>query len=160
MGTPYKMKGSPMQRNFGISPVRQTEGVREHLKDKTKEELEVIAKRNLANVNILKNKSSLDNIKDQMAIRDTLAGVKNRAIEIIKESPESPVKQVGLVKLAVKYGKKAYKGVKKAFKGNKAKSTEPTYFNVKTGRYQSTPSGNVHKTGDTYSETYPHFKTN
>jgi hypothetical protein len=31
MGTPYKMKGSPMQRNFGISPVRQTEGVKEHL---------------------------------------------------------------------------------------------------------------------------------
>jgi hypothetical protein len=28
MGTPYKMKGSPMQRNFGISPVRQTEGVK------------------------------------------------------------------------------------------------------------------------------------
>ena len=93
MGTPYKMKGSPMARNFNIGT-------------------------------------------------------------------ESPVKQVGLVKLAVKYGKKAYKGVKKAFKGNKAKSTEPTYFNVKTGRYQSTPSGNVHKTGDTYSETYPHFKTN
>ena len=23
MGTPYKMKGSPMQRNFGISPVKQ-----------------------------------------------------------------------------------------------------------------------------------------
>ena len=90
MGTPYKMKGSPMQRNFGISPVRQTEGVKEHLKGKTKEELEVIAKRNLANVNILKNKSSLDNIKDQMAIRDTLAGVKNRAIEIIKESPARP----------------------------------------------------------------------
>ena len=25
MGTPFKMKGSPMQRNFGISPVRQTD---------------------------------------------------------------------------------------------------------------------------------------
>jgi hypothetical protein len=23
MGTPFKMKGSPMQRNFGISPIKQ-----------------------------------------------------------------------------------------------------------------------------------------
>ena len=45
MGTPYKMKGSPMARNFNIGT-------------------------------------------------------------------ESPVKQVGLVKLAVKYGKKAYKAIK------------------------------------------------
>ena len=45
MRTPYKMKGSPMQRNFGINA-------------------------------------------------------------------ESPVKQAGLVKLAVKYGKKAYKAIK------------------------------------------------
>ena len=100
MGTPFKMKGSPMARNFNIGT-------------------------------------------------------------------ESPVKQVGLVKLAVKYGKKAYKGVKKAIKGSSKSEanteyfrTEPTYFNVKTGRYQSTPLRNVHKKGDTYSETYPHFKTN
>jgi hypothetical protein len=90
MGTPFKMRGSPMQRNFGISPVRQTEGVKKHLKDKTKEELKVIADRNLANVNILKNQSSLDNLKDQMAIRDTLAGVRGRAREIIRESPARP----------------------------------------------------------------------
>ena len=93
MEAPYKMKGSPMQRNFGVGT-------------------------------------------------------------------ESPVKQAGLVKLAVKAGKKVYKGVKKVFKANKAKSTEPTYFNVKTGRHQSTPSGNVHKKGDTYSKTYPHYRTN
>jgi hypothetical protein len=24
MGTPFKMKGSPMQRNFGLSPVKQS----------------------------------------------------------------------------------------------------------------------------------------
>tara|TARA_R110000823_G_scaffold228006_1_gene355377 strand:+ start:583 stop:846 length:264 start_codon:yes stop_codon:yes gene_type:complete len=68
-----------------ISPVKQTEGVKEHLKDKTKEELEVITKRNLENLNKNKNQGSLYNIKDQEAIRDTLAGVKGRAIEIIKE---------------------------------------------------------------------------
>ena len=55
MRTPYKMKGSPMQRNFGINA-------------------------------------------------------------------ESPVKQAGLVKLAVKYGKKAYK----AIKGTKSKSSTKT----------------------------------
>ena len=26
MGTPFKMKGSPMQRNFGVSPVKDTKG--------------------------------------------------------------------------------------------------------------------------------------
>ena len=98
MGTPFKMKGSPMARNFGINA-------------------------------------------------------------------ESPVKQVAVVKkgvqLAAKYGKKAYNKVKKVFKGNKAKSNESTYFNTGTGRYQSTkPKGGNHKTGDTYSETYPHYRTN
>jgi hypothetical protein len=28
MGTPYKMKGSPMQRNFGISPMKDGEDKR------------------------------------------------------------------------------------------------------------------------------------
>ena len=55
MRTPYKMKGSPMQRNFGINA-------------------------------------------------------------------ESPVKQAGLVKLAVKYGKKAYKAIKGSSKST-SKST-------------------------------------
>jgi hypothetical protein len=80
-------------------------------------------------------------------------------------STESPVKQVAVIKkgvqLATKYGKKVYETAKKAYKSVKGTpKTEKTYFNVKTGRHQSKPSGNVHKTGDTYSETYPHYKTN
>tara|TARA_R100000951_G_scaffold31958_1_gene27289 strand:- start:202 stop:486 length:285 start_codon:yes stop_codon:yes gene_type:complete len=88
---PFKMKANhegPMRKNFPSvfkKTTEPTEGVKNHLKDKTKEELEVIAKRNLENLNKIKNESSLDNIHDQMAIRDTLAGVKGRAIEIIKE---------------------------------------------------------------------------
>ena len=74
---------------------------------------------------------------------------------------ESPAKQVGLVKLAVKTGKKVYNKAKNIYKSIKGTpKPEPTYFNVKTGRYQSKPSGNVHKKGDTYSETYPHYRTN
>ena len=39
MSGPFKMKGSPMQRNFGISPAKDTEGVvheHPHLKKKKK----------------------------------------------------------------------------------------------------------------------------
>ena len=57
MGTPYKMKGSPMQRNFGIGA-------------------------------------------------------------------ESPVKQAGLVRLAIKTGKKVYKGVKKLINPKPPKTTQ------------------------------------
>ena len=41
MSGPFKMKGSPMQRNFGISPAKDTEGVvheHPHLKKKKGEE--------------------------------------------------------------------------------------------------------------------------
>lgn len=88
---PFKMKANPegpMRKNFPSvfkKTTEPTEGVKEHLKNKTKEELEVIAKRNLENLNKNKKQGSLYNIKDQMAIKDTLAGVKGRAIEIIKE---------------------------------------------------------------------------
>ena len=54
MGTPYKMKGSPMQRNFGVgSPVRQTDKekkaklIKEGMSNMSKEELQNVAKRNI-----------------------------------------------------------------------------------------------------------------
>ena len=60
MGTPYKMKGSPMQRNFGIgSPVKQekatdkitktkrSEEIRKGIEGKSKEEKQKILKRNI-----------------------------------------------------------------------------------------------------------------
>ena len=41
MGTPFKMKGSPMQRNFGISPVKQTdEWVNPYPDERTPEQIE------------------------------------------------------------------------------------------------------------------------
>mgnify|MGYP003124668917 CR=1 FL=1 len=56
-------------------------------------------------------------------------------------------------------GKKVYDYGKKLIKSFKKQPVEKTYFNTKTGTYSSKPSGNVHKTGDTYSKTYPHYKT-
>jgi len=82
----YKQKSSGLPfKQLGSSPAKQSDGVKKHLSNKTKEELKVIAERNLANLNKNKNQSDLDNIQDQGAIRDTLAGVRGRAIEIIKE---------------------------------------------------------------------------
>jgi hypothetical protein len=90
MAGPFKMKGSPMQRNFGIggSP--------------------------------------------------------------LQKNPKNIVKAVRKV---WDYGKNLIKSFKKP-------PVERTYFNTNTGRYQSTPSGNVHKKGNTYSKNYPHHKTN
>jgi len=46
MASPYKMKGSPMARNFG-APFKKDEG-KIDLSKKSKEELAAIAKRNIA----------------------------------------------------------------------------------------------------------------
>jgi hypothetical protein len=44
MATPFKMKGSPMKRNFGISPVKNTEkeAGKKHQHPHTKKESEAI----------------------------------------------------------------------------------------------------------------------
>ena len=76
MGTPFKMKGSPMARNFNIGA-------------------------------------------------------------------ESPVKQAGLVKLAIKTGKKVYKGVKNAY--SKYRKGKPNSVSTEVS-----PSGSKTKTTKTY----------
>jgi hypothetical protein len=74
-------------------------------------------------------------------------------------SAESPVKSGGLVRTAVKAGKKLYNAAKNAY--NSAKGTtkvEPTYFNKSTGRFQSTkpkPNTNTKSTKPTNNYSGP-----
>jgi len=91
---PFKMKaspGGPMKKNFPSifkkttdPQVAPSKGVKDFLKDKDEKELSKIAKRNLKKLNVVERTNVLDNLKNQMAYRDTLAGVRQRGMEILR----------------------------------------------------------------------------
>jgi len=78
MGTPYKMKGSPMQRNFGISPkktdmgelrskqARSSKGMSEFEYRKTKEYKAEAEKKKQEKISNEQDNKELDRYEDAM----------------------------------------------------------------------------------------------
>jgi hypothetical protein len=62
MGTPFKMKGSPMQRNFGISPVKDNGKMKKEakqLKPLTSDSTEQVTTDAGANIGVVKSKAMI-----------------------------------------------------------------------------------------------------